>query len=293
MYRTILVPLDGTSFAERALPFARALAATTRARLLLLRVVDPQATPAAQFRADAHAAREAASYVTDLAARIADDTPVEAAVFFGGAARAITKEMQLRHADLVVMTIDDHPQAALPPGSVLGPVLYETRVPVLAVHAACARTWQQGQRPVIVVPVTARAPVQVGLDAASDLAQGLGAEVVLLDVNEPEPRGETAPPHGPDGRYTSGSPPEGGLDAAVERLRALGLPVSLHAMRGALVPSVAAAARETAAIAVVVVVDDGGAGVGNVLDGVTGDMMRHVAVPLLLVHARAQSRSAA
>ncbi|HWQ13846.1 MAG TPA: universal stress protein, partial [Roseiflexaceae bacterium] len=41
--RTILVPLDGSPLAERALPYARALAGLLEARLQLLRVIPDSA----------------------------------------------------------------------------------------------------------------------------------------------------------------------------------------------------------------------------------------------------------
>jgi nucleotide-binding universal stress UspA family protein len=41
VYHTILVPLDGSPLAERAIPFAVTLAAHSAAHLLLLRVVEP------------------------------------------------------------------------------------------------------------------------------------------------------------------------------------------------------------------------------------------------------------
>lgn len=41
MFRKILVPLDGSSLAEKALPFAEEEARAHRASLVLLRVVHP------------------------------------------------------------------------------------------------------------------------------------------------------------------------------------------------------------------------------------------------------------
>ncbi len=41
MYKTILVPLDGSARAEAILPHAEALARTMAARLILLRVIEP------------------------------------------------------------------------------------------------------------------------------------------------------------------------------------------------------------------------------------------------------------
>jgi nucleotide-binding universal stress UspA family protein len=41
MFKTLLIPLDGTPQSNAALPFARVLAQKSGARLLLVRVVDP------------------------------------------------------------------------------------------------------------------------------------------------------------------------------------------------------------------------------------------------------------
>jgi nucleotide-binding universal stress UspA family protein len=68
MVNTILVPLDGSPLAERALPHAEALATATGARLALIRAVQHQAflgvdTPAERVTAMA----EAEAYLTELA----------------------------------------------------------------------------------------------------------------------------------------------------------------------------------------------------------------------------------
>ncbi|HEY7234766.1 MAG TPA: universal stress protein [Gemmatimonadaceae bacterium] len=48
-FRTIVVPLDGTSFAEEVVPHAAAIAEASRARLILLHVVTPVAPPAPEI----------------------------------------------------------------------------------------------------------------------------------------------------------------------------------------------------------------------------------------------------
>ena len=52
MYRTIMVPLDGSDLAERALPFARQMVKASNAHLLLIRVVPPTPYPAAERDVD-------------------------------------------------------------------------------------------------------------------------------------------------------------------------------------------------------------------------------------------------
>jgi hypothetical protein len=46
-YRTVLVPLDGSTLAERALPYATAVARASGARLLLVRVAEGRTVPEA------------------------------------------------------------------------------------------------------------------------------------------------------------------------------------------------------------------------------------------------------
>lgn len=57
MYRTILVPLDGSPLAERSLPYAAAVARAAGARLRLVRVVPEEGPPGATTLAGAAAAQ--------------------------------------------------------------------------------------------------------------------------------------------------------------------------------------------------------------------------------------------
>ncbi len=71
MFGKILVPLDGSTLAERALPYARALAAATGARLRLVRSSSVPARPdPGTLEARACAAEEAylSGFTRDLAA---------------------------------------------------------------------------------------------------------------------------------------------------------------------------------------------------------------------------------
>ncbi len=64
MYRTILVPLSGSSFSELALPTAAAITRAVRAKLVMVRAVSapipPDQTPA---QAEDEAVREAKRYL--------------------------------------------------------------------------------------------------------------------------------------------------------------------------------------------------------------------------------------
>ena len=46
MYRSILVAVDGSSFAERSAPYAGSIARASKARVTVLQVVSPAGSPA-------------------------------------------------------------------------------------------------------------------------------------------------------------------------------------------------------------------------------------------------------
>src|SRR5262249_61195370 len=92
MYRTILVPLDGSPLAERAVPYAQRLAAATVGRVVLLRVVGG---PGREPLRGSAPRREAEAYLHRLAERRgappvdpAVDPAVETAGRGGGRAAA-------------------------------------------------------------------------------------------------------------------------------------------------------------------------------------------------------------
>lgn len=114
MFRTILVPLDGSEPAETALPIAARLARSTHATLVLVRVIDcsdeywPLALPLypslLQNVVDADL-REATTYLQRLAA-LPDlaDLPVEMVTRIGVPFSAIVETAHSCHADLIVLS---------------------------------------------------------------------------------------------------------------------------------------------------------------------------------------------
>src|SRR5579884_4289493 len=103
MYRTIMVPLDGSSVAERAFPYAQSLARTSGARLLLIRVVPDSAPNAVDFiDSQDKAMRDAEEYLDVLSAQAADRPPVGTAVYHGDPVEMIVAEAKNRPIDIVV-----------------------------------------------------------------------------------------------------------------------------------------------------------------------------------------------
>src|SRR5579864_2282698 len=105
MLSTILVPLDGSTLSEQALPVAEHLARAASARLVLVRSVQVSTFPGIDARdAEVAAVAEVQSYLNSRAASLTSaGLTVETAVPYGEAATEIVDEVPLRKADLIVM----------------------------------------------------------------------------------------------------------------------------------------------------------------------------------------------
>ncbi|HWQ13325.1 MAG TPA: universal stress protein [Roseiflexaceae bacterium] len=125
-YRTMLVPLDGSGFAELALAEARLLAAATGAELVLVAVVG-----------EGEDATQAAAYLDEVATRLrADHLAVRTRVLAGSPAERLLEAADEEHADLIVMAT--HGRGGwrrLWLGSVASKVVEGATAPVLLVRA--------------------------------------------------------------------------------------------------------------------------------------------------------------
>jgi len=147
-YRRILVPLDGSPFAEQALDEAQAIAAATGATLVLVAVA-PVVEDAALAEVGvvpgwAEAARQAeveqlGRYLMSMAERLsAEGFMVRPHVVDGIPAEEILRASATQHADLIVMATHGRTGVQrLWIGSVATKVVRSTDVPVLLVRAQC------------------------------------------------------------------------------------------------------------------------------------------------------------
>jgi nucleotide-binding universal stress UspA family protein len=156
MYQRIVVPVDGSELAERAIPHAVALARLAHAPIVLVRVIDAvrmapvdalAAAPAFPYRLNfAEETRQAQAYVETIAAGLlADGLTVQTRCEVGGAVDGILAATQ--PADLIVMS--SHGRGGwrrVLLGSVAEALLHRAPVPVLVVRNEAA------------VPETANAP---------------------------------------------------------------------------------------------------------------------------------------
>lgn len=149
MFDRIMVPLDGSELAERALPYARELAAATNATLHLVRVVDlPPAVKAHRLGAPVNVyaeviaaqREEANAYLEDVRAREESaGRPVTVQRLDGDTATVLLDYVREAGIDTVVMT--SHGGSGLTRwalGTVADRVMRGGTVPLLLVPAAAS-----------------------------------------------------------------------------------------------------------------------------------------------------------
>lgn len=139
----ILVPLDGSTVAEAALPTALDLAKENPgATLTLLRAAEAVTMPGVDaVGAQVLAVREAEEYLDAVAKRLARDgrVKVKTSVWYGPPAKSIVEGAEAGKVDLIVM--NSHGRTGLGRlvlGSVAESVLRGTRCPILLLRAAGA-----------------------------------------------------------------------------------------------------------------------------------------------------------
>jgi nucleotide-binding universal stress UspA family protein len=182
---TVLVPLDGSAAAERAIPIGLALALRAGARLRLVHVHEGFAFATVD---------EAETYLVSLLDRMRVSAPdlVAADVIRGDAVEVLLHEIKRRHVELVAMTT--HGAGGLrgaPVGTVASRLVQESRTPVL-VFGPVAIGWgvvRERSGPIIDALVS---NVLVALDGspvaeatiadAAQLARLFGARITLLTV---------------------------------------------------------------------------------------------------------------
>ncbi len=105
MYRTILVPLDGSAFGERALPMAMELAQLANSNLVLVRAAEASVIPGVDpTEAQCRAIEEAETYLGGVSRELArQNIQAKSAVPYGRVPKAILLEIEMQHADLVIM----------------------------------------------------------------------------------------------------------------------------------------------------------------------------------------------
>jgi nucleotide-binding universal stress UspA family protein len=312
MFQTMLVPVDGTELAERALAYAVALARPADGHVILLRaeplvwqarrpgvrastaVADPSCQawlspvdPEARITLEAAAARVQADGVT---------AEVDFQRYQHGEmepADAILVAAQERQADLVI--VSTHNRSGVARwfyGSVADQLVRGAHIPVMVVPAAVDHPWPEGRALRILVPLDGSALAEKILSPVGRLAEQLGAELVLVRVVDRDPLSvQAAAP------YTARSPLAAGLADAwgyladiLDRIRWVGISVTARAVIGSPSTTIAAVAREED-VDLIAMATHGRGGLGRVVLGsVANATLQGTTVPVLLVRPSAARR---
>lgn len=167
-YRRLLLPLDGSSQAETALPIVKRIALAQSAELVIAHVVPtPQLTQIGPLNAEdielterlrRRNERVARTYLDRLRDRLEDDgVDVRVLLLYGGdVAARIASLAQTEQVDLLVLAAHgQNARANLPCGSVTSELLARSSVPLLVVRARAAKTLRRGATQ---MPVAKRLP---------------------------------------------------------------------------------------------------------------------------------------
>jgi nucleotide-binding universal stress UspA family protein len=194
MLQHILVPLDGSRFAEQALPLAAAIARASGGRLHLAIVHEklPSLNRAAVLGTDLIEARhreEEEEYLSRQAERIeADHVAAPALSLLEGApAAAISRLARRRKVDLIVMAthgLGGLDRAWL--GSVADAVIRRARMPTLLVRPTARPRLLKIET--VLVALDGSAAAEAALHHAAELCTAMGAECRIVRVVEPPTR---------------------------------------------------------------------------------------------------------
>ncbi len=192
MFSTLLVPLDGSELAERALPYAVSLAKPRDARVVLVRVAlapAPATLDGATLEQDQAAAiGEAENYIAGIAEKLRGTVNIQTVVPYGRAAAGIIDTINQFGPDAVIMATHGRTGLAhLLLGSVAEAVIAGSSVPVFTIYA------NPGEMPApafdstqsrIVVPLDGSDFAETALATAMELI-GTGGELVLVRIVQP------------------------------------------------------------------------------------------------------------
>lgn len=138
MYKSILVPLDGSKLAEAILPEIEKVASCMRARLILLRVCRAHVFPGKDpTEAEVEVVRNAEKYLVSIASKVtAKGFDVEVHVRYGDVAEEILSHSRRNEIDLIAMST--HGRSGLGRwllGSVTEKIVRHSEKPVLLLRA--------------------------------------------------------------------------------------------------------------------------------------------------------------
>ena len=191
MFRTILVPLDGSEFSEQALPVAMAIARRTGASVFLTQVSLP--TTHTEMLSGGHSDLDRRERERKALERLAAELnsagiPAEATLLEGPVLEALTEHAAGVGADLVVMATHGRgPLSRIVLGGVADPLVRRLKVPTLLVRPTESAPGHGRSAPArhLLVALDGTPEAEAVLPTAVELGEAMGARFTLLRVVAP------------------------------------------------------------------------------------------------------------
>jgi nucleotide-binding universal stress UspA family protein len=199
MFKTIVLPIDGSPLSARAVPFAQRLARISNARLVAVRAYLPPddnlplrieySDKSREERIQMDLPLAQAEFESEVERLRESGCLVESRFVEGAAADVIFETARELQANLVVMST--HGRGGFGRwlyGSVADAVLRRVPIRVLLVSAVCRRGWEDDRARRVLVPLDGSSLGAEVLQSAAALGASLGgAEIMLLAVVELPP----------------------------------------------------------------------------------------------------------
>jgi nucleotide-binding universal stress UspA family protein len=294
---TILVPLDGSSFAEQALPLARQLAHSSGARLRLVMVHTPATTwdPGVEFtlfdpEMERQLRERELAYLDAIARRITSESgiQIECALLSGAIGEALEQYVERTGTDMVVLT--SHGRGGLGRiflGNVADQLVRRLNVPLLVIRPVETPA-AQPERHRILVPLDGSPLAESILEEARVFARITGSELLLTMIVQPIP--VLLPPFIWPPEQLTQSPQERELSArryietVKERLKAEGLVVQSRVRVGRKVAREILRLVQEEKCSMVAMATHGAGGLDRMMLGSVADqVVRHAETPVLLI----------
>jgi nucleotide-binding universal stress UspA family protein len=305
-FRSILVPVDGSTFAEQAIPIALAIAKRARSKVKLVLVHrQPKEVIPLELGQDYIEARLATQkseteYVRALAARLREPMgrTVSTAMLKGSVAQALGEYVKEIRPDLVVMTT--HGRGALRRawlGSVADELVRSLPIPIVLLRpgetdsSATSPSFQK-----ILVPLDGSRLAEAVLEPAAAFARLWGAEINLVRIVYPSAMSLGAPldccsgdeDQPKDERQEAA---QNYLDKVVQWLRQLGVRASGLAVIGSWVAETLLDLTRSDGVGLVAIATHGRGGVRRlVLGSVADKLVRAAEVPVLVYRPTRRSK---
>ena len=301
-FNLIVVPLDGSPFAEHALPCAAAIARAGRAKLRLVLVHQLPPPPSDRESLKIYTSLEVAvrktqrAYLREVASRLRERWGLQVTVVSPDGPIGPTLLRYLDEVDASLVVMATHGRGALGRallGSVTDAVVRAAPIPVLLVRPPGdepppAEAWRPGE---ILVPLDGSALAESALEPAADLARLLDARLALVQVVVPIATSTDPPlpfPSGYDEHLTEIRRAEAQdyLRDISERLRGEGMTASGAAVvNGSAAGALADLARPGRA-GLIVIASHGHGGLRRLALGSVADrLVRTATAPVLVVRA--------